>query len=67
LTDENSGGKQPLSESIKQELENGLIRLNPPIIGHPATNPQTEENWPHASRHELLQPLFVEALVRKCA
>ncbi len=67
LADENSGVKNPLSESIKQELENGLIDLNPLIIGYPATNPEAEANWPHGSRHELLEPLFVEALARKCA
>ena len=67
LVDENSGGKPPLSESIKKELENGLIELNPLIIGYPATNPEAEGNWAHGSRHELLEPLFVEALARKCA
>ena len=67
LVDENSGGKPPLSESIKKELENGLIDLNPLIIGYPATNPETGGNWVHGSRHELLEPLFVEALARKCA
>ena len=67
LVDENSGGKPPLSESIKKELENGLIDLNPLIIGYPATNPEVEGNWAHGSRHELLEPLFVEALARKCA
>ena len=66
LVDENSGGKPPLSESIKKELENGLIDLNPLIIGYPATNPEAEGNWAHGSRHELLEPLFVEALSRKC-
>jgi excisionase family DNA binding protein len=67
LVDENSGGKPPLSESIKKELENGLIDLNPLIIGYPATNPEVEGSWAHGSRHELLEPLFVEALARKCA
>ena len=67
LADENSGGKHPLSENIKKELENGLIDLNPLIIGYPATNPEAEGNWAHGSRHELLEPLFVEALARKCA
>ncbi len=67
LVDENSGGKPPLSESIKKELENGLIDLNPLIIGYPATNPEAEGGWIHGSRHELLEPLFVEALARKCA
>ena len=67
LVDENSGAKPPLSESIKKELENGLIDLNPLIIGYPATDPEAEGNWAHGSRHELLEPLFVEALARKCA
>ncbi|MBU3617299.1 helix-turn-helix domain-containing protein [Polynucleobacter sp. JS-Polo-80-F4] len=67
LADENSGGKHPFSESIKQELENGLIDLNPLIIGYPATNPETEGNWTQGSRHGLLEPLFVEALARKCS
>ena len=67
LVDENSGGKPPLSESIKKELENGLIDMNPLIIGYPATNPEIEGSWAHGSRHELLEPLFVEALARKCA
>lgn len=67
LADENSGGKHPLSESIKKELENGLIDLNPLIIGYPATNPDNEEAWANGSRHDLLEPLFLEALARKCA
>ena len=67
LADENSNGKPPFSESIKKELENGLIDLNPLIIGYPATNPESEGGWSNTSRHELLEPLFVEALARKCA
>jgi len=67
LADENSGGKHPLSESIKKELENGLIDHNPLIIAYPATNPEAEGSWAQGSRHELLEPLFVEALARKCA
>ncbi|QWD67063.1 helix-turn-helix domain-containing protein [Polynucleobacter sp. MWH-Aus1W21] len=67
LADENSGGKPSFSESIKKELENGLIDHNPLIIGYPATNPETEGHWTHGSRHDLLEPLFVEALARKCA
>ena len=59
LVDENSGSKQ--------ELENGLIDLNPLIIGYPATNPEAEEAWVQGSRHDLLEPLFLEALARKCA
>ena len=45
LVDENSGGKPPLSESIKKELENGPIDLNPLIIWYPATNPEAEGSW----------------------
>jgi excisionase family DNA binding protein len=66
LVDENSGGKHPLNESIKQELENGLIDLNPLIIGYPATNPEAEGAWEYGTRHDLLEPLFIEALARKC-
>ena len=67
LADENSGVKHSLNESIKRELEDGLIDLNPLIIGYPATNPEAEGNWLHGNRHELLEPFFVEALARKCA
>ncbi|WP_197713128.1 hypothetical protein [Polynucleobacter necessarius] len=67
LADENSGGNHPFSESIQKELENGLIEQNPLIIGYPATNPESAEDWSYGSRHELLEPLFVEALARKCA
>ncbi len=67
LADENSGGKQPLSECIKKELEDGLIDLNPLIISYPATNPDSDGAWTNGNRHDLLEPLFVEALARKCA
>jgi hypothetical protein len=67
LVDENHGGRPQLTENIKRELENGLIDHNPLIIGYPATNPELEDAWPQGSRHELLEPLFLEALVRKCA
>ena len=67
LADENSGVKHSLNESIKKELEDGLIDLNPLIIGYPATNPEAEGSWLHGNRHELLEPFFVEALARKCA
>ena len=66
LADENNGGRTPLSDSIKQELENGLIELNPLIIGYPATTPELNGGWIN-NRHELLEPLFLEALARKCA
>lgn len=67
LADENHGGRTPLTESIKEELENGLIDLNPLIIGYPATNSEVDSAWPQGGRHELLEPLFLEALARKCA
>jgi excisionase family DNA binding protein len=67
LADENSGTKPHLTESIKKELENGLIDLNPFIIGYPATNPELDSTLTQGCRHELLEPLFLEALARKCA
>jgi len=67
LADENNGGRTPLTESIKQELENGLIELNPLIIAYPATTPETDGVWADGGRHGLLEPLFLEALARKCA
>jgi excisionase family DNA binding protein len=65
LVDENSS-RATLSESIKKEIENGLIELNPHIVGYPATNPEQDPSWSYRSRHELLEPIFVEALARKC-
>jgi len=67
LADENNGNRPQLTESIKEELENGLIDLNPLIIGYPATNPDHVSTLTQTSRHELLEPLFIEALSRKCA
>jgi len=67
LADENHGNKPQLTESIKEELENGLIDLNPLIIGYPATDPEMETSITQGSRHELLEPLFIEALSRKCS
>jgi hypothetical protein len=67
LADENHGNKPQLIESIKEELENGLIDLNPLIIGYPATNPEADTSITQGSRHELLEPLFIEALSRKCS
>ena len=65
LVDENNS-RATFSESIKKELENGLIELNPHIVGYPATNPELDPSWSYRSRHELLEPIFVEALARKC-
>ncbi len=67
LVDENNNQRTQLNEHIKKELENGLIDLNPLIIGYPATNPENDQSWPQGGRHELLEPLFLEALSRKCA
>jgi len=67
LVDENNGNRPQLTDSIKEELENGLIDLNPMIIGYRATNPEIDDPLTQASRHELLEPLFLEALSRKCA
>ena len=67
LADENNGNRPQLTESIKEELENGLIDLNPLIIGYPATNPEHDSTLTQTSRHELLEALFIEALSRKCA
>ena len=66
LADENHGARPQLTDTIKEELENGLIELNPLIIGYPATNPDPSDSLPHANRHALLEPLFLEALSRKC-
>ena len=66
LVDENNGSRPQLTECIKKELENGLIDLNPLIIGYPATNPELDSTL-QGSRLELLEPLFIEALARKCA
>jgi excisionase family DNA binding protein len=65
LVDENSS-RATLNESIKKELENGLIESNPYILGYPATNPELDPSWTYQSRHDLLEPIFVEALARKC-
>jgi excisionase family DNA binding protein len=66
LADENSGTRPPLSESIKKELENGLIEQNPLIVAYPATNTELDPSLSYRSRHELLEPVFIEALSRKC-
>jgi excisionase family DNA binding protein len=58
LVDENSS-RATLHESIKIELENGLIESNPYIFGYPATNPELDPSWTYQSRHDLLEPIFV--------
>ncbi len=67
LADENHSNRPQLTDSMKAELENGLIDLNPLIIGYPATNSDQDATLPSANRHDLLEPLFLEALSRKCA
>jgi excisionase family DNA binding protein len=67
LVDENNGNRSPFTESIKKELENGLIDLNPMIIAYPGTNPDIETEMAPGERNQLLEPLFLEALARKCA
>jgi excisionase family DNA binding protein len=65
LVDENSN-RATLNESIKKELENGLIESNPYILGYPATSTELDPSWTYQSRHDLLEPIFLEALARKC-
>jgi hypothetical protein len=67
LADENSSHRPPLVENMKEELEIGLIDHNPLIIGYPATNVEVDQSWPQGSRFELLEPIFIEALGRKCS
>ena len=67
LADENNGHRSQFTENIVEELENGLIDHNPLIIGYPATNTEEDKTWPQGSRHELLEPIFIEALAKKCA
>ena len=67
LADENNGHRPQFTENIKEELENGLIEHNPLIIGYPATDIEADQPWPQGSRHELLEPIFIEALGKKCA
>ncbi|QWD73142.1 excisionase family DNA-binding protein [Polynucleobacter sp. UB-Raua-W9] len=67
LADENNSNRAQFTENIQQELENGLIDHNPLIFGYPATNIEVDQSWPQGSRHELLEPIFIEALAKKCA
>jgi excisionase family DNA binding protein len=66
LADENSSHRPPYTEKIQEELEKGLIDHNPLIIGYPATNIEVDQSWPQGGRHELLEPIFIEALGKKC-
>jgi hypothetical protein len=68
LADENTVGVRPqYPEILQEELENGLIDQNPLIIAYPATNPELETVIGNQNRHELLEPIFIQALNRKCA
>ena len=66
LADENNGHRSQFTENLVEELENGLIEHNPLIIGYPATNPELENMMEDKNRHELLEPIFIQALNRKC-
>ncbi|WP_197712834.1 hypothetical protein [Polynucleobacter necessarius] len=67
LADENTVSmRSQYPEILQEELQNGLIDQNPHIIGYPATNPELEAS-PGQNRHKLLEPLFIQALNRKCA
>jgi excisionase family DNA binding protein len=66
LADENSSHRPPFADNIQEELENGLIDHNPLIIGYPATNNEVDQSWPQGGWHELLEPIFIEALGKKC-
>jgi excisionase family DNA binding protein len=65
LADENSN-RPPYAKNIQEELENGLIDHNPLIIGYPATDIEADQSWPQGGWHELLEPIFIEALGKKC-
>ena len=68
LADENSGVvRPPSSESIQEELDQGLIELNPLIIGYPGNEFDQDPTLSVKDRHKLLEPVFIEALSRKCA
>ena len=67
LADENHKNRLPLCEDLPEDLENDLIEHNPLIIPYPATNPETDQAWPPGGWHELLEPIFIEALAKKCA
>ena len=61
LADENSGGvRSPSTEILQEELGNGLIELNPLIIGLPVTDLEQDHSVNHNNRHELLEPIFIE-------
>lgn len=67
LADQNSYGI-PLERpaQIKEDLENGLISQNPLIIGYPATDSEADASLSRQNRHELLEPIFIQALAKKC-
>ena len=68
LADENSGVvRPPPSESIQEELDKGLIELNPLIIGYPGNDFDENPTPSIKDRHKLLEPVFIEALSRKCS
>ncbi|CAM3686384.1 helix-turn-helix domain-containing protein [Polynucleobacter antarcticus] len=68
LADENTIGVIPqYTEILQTELDNGLIDKNPSLIAYPATNPELEGYLVDKNRYELLEPIFIQALNRKCS
>jgi excisionase family DNA binding protein len=68
LADENTSGvRTRYPEALQDELENGLINQNPLIIGYPASNAELEILPGQINRHHILEPIFIQALNRKCA
>ncbi|SNX28680.1 DNA binding domain-containing protein, excisionase family [Polynucleobacter meluiroseus] len=67
LVDENTLGVRPqYPEKLQEELENGLIEHNPLIIPYCATNAEADSNLGGENRLHLLEPIFTQALSRKC-
>ena len=67
LADANTSGlKARHPEEIQAELEKGLIQSNPRIIAYPATNFESDADLHHDKRQDLLEPIFLQALARKC-
>jgi hypothetical protein len=67
LADENASGvRSRYPEALQEELENGLIDQNPLIIGYPASNAELEILPSQINRHHILEPIFIQALNRKC-
>jgi excisionase family DNA binding protein len=67
LADQNTYGMHlEHPEQIKEGLEKGLISSNPLVIGYPATDFESDSSLTLQNRHELLEPIFIQALAKKC-